>query len=300
MEDNPVSGIYAILNMKNGKAYIGQAVDIKYRWRMHKNALNGGYHINPYLQRAWNKYGEESFAFNVVEECLMDQLNEREIHHIAMHRARGLCYNMTDGGDGTRGRIASNETRQKMSAAKKNMSEETRRKIGDARRGSILSDETRRKMSEAKKGTTFSDESRRKMSEANKRRPPITDETRRKLSEAKKGKRRAPFSDEARQRMSEAAKRRVARIGIVMSDETRRKISETAKGRKPRIGTVVSDETHRKMSEAAKGRVHSEETRKRMSEAKRGKARSPFTDETRKKMSDSAKKRKGAKSLEDV
>ena len=57
-----------------------------------------------------------------------------------------------------------------------------------------MSDETRRKMSEAKKGQILSYETRKKISEAKKDRPSnrkgvtLSEETRRKISEAKKGK----------------------------------------------------------------------------------------------------------------
>jgi hypothetical protein len=51
---------------------------------------------------------------------------------------------------------------------KRNVSEETRRKNGEAHRGKVLSEETKRKLSEANKGKVFSEETRRKLSEAQK------------------------------------------------------------------------------------------------------------------------------------
>jgi group I intron endonuclease len=48
--------------------YIGSAVDIKRRWQDHSSSLQRGVHENPYLQRAWNKYGESAFSFEVVEK----------------------------------------------------------------------------------------------------------------------------------------------------------------------------------------------------------------------------------------
>ena len=70
--------------------------------------------------------------------------------------------------------IYSDETRKKMSEAKKDkkLSEETRRKMSDSHKGKVMSDETRRNMSEAKKGRTFSEEHRRKLSEAKKGKVP--------------------------------------------------------------------------------------------------------------------------------
>ena len=50
-----------------------------------------------------------------------------------------------------------------------------------------MSEETHRKLSEARKGRTLSEEQRRKISESNKRRT-YSDDTRRKMSEVRKGK----------------------------------------------------------------------------------------------------------------
>ena len=97
----------------------------------------------------------------------------------------GILHNMTDGGEGTSGAIISEETRRKLSEAKKGKtrSEETRKKIGEANKNP--SEESRRKMSEAKKGKTLSEETKIKMSEANKNR---SEEHKRNLSESRKGR----------------------------------------------------------------------------------------------------------------
>ena len=50
----------------------------------------------------------------------------------------------------------------------KHLTEETKRKIGEAQKGKTLSEETKRKISEAKKGKTLSEETKRKISEAKK------------------------------------------------------------------------------------------------------------------------------------
>ena len=94
------------------------------------------------------------------------------------------------------------------------MSEETRRKISESKKGkkrAPFSEEHRRKMSEAKKGRTFSEETRRKMSEAKKGKH-RSEETRRKISEAIKGEKHPLFgkhhSEETRRKMSESHKRK--------------------------------------------------------------------------------------------
>ena len=74
--------------------------------------------------------------------------------------------------EAAKGRKLSEETRRKMSEAKRKLperSEEHRRNISEALKGRKLSEETRRKMSEAKKGRKFTEEHRRKISEARKK-----------------------------------------------------------------------------------------------------------------------------------
>ena len=77
-------------------------------------------------------------------------------------------------------------------------------------KGLHISDDTRRKMSEAKKGTYLSEEHRSKISESMKAKnlgKHLSDETRRKMSESRKGKHP---TDETRRKISEALKRRCA------------------------------------------------------------------------------------------
>jgi hypothetical protein len=47
------------------------------RWRGHLIALRAQKHINKYLQRAWNKYGECNFEFSIIEQ-IDEGLLERE------------------------------------------------------------------------------------------------------------------------------------------------------------------------------------------------------------------------------
>ena len=73
-------------------------------------------------------------------------------------------------------------------------SEETRKKMSEAKKGKKLSEEHRKKISESQKGENhpmygkhFSEETRKKMSESHKGHT-VSEETRKKISEAKKGK----------------------------------------------------------------------------------------------------------------
>ncbi len=71
-------GIYKITNKNNGKSYFGSSKNIEKRWLTHKNQLKNGIHHNIHLQRVWDKYGDDVFSFEVVEECGIDILLETE------------------------------------------------------------------------------------------------------------------------------------------------------------------------------------------------------------------------------
>ena len=61
------SGIYKITNLINKKYYIGSSLDIKRRWKEHRRNLIKNKHNNIHLQKSWNKYGENSFLFEIIE-----------------------------------------------------------------------------------------------------------------------------------------------------------------------------------------------------------------------------------------
>jgi group I intron endonuclease len=71
-------GIYRIKNLVNGKCYYGSSKQIEKRFDRHKRELKNNIHINRVLQRAWDKYGENNFIFEIVEECNINVLLEIE------------------------------------------------------------------------------------------------------------------------------------------------------------------------------------------------------------------------------
>lgn len=75
-------GIYEIRCAVSGKSYVGSSKRIYRRWADHRRDLRKGSHTSPRLQRAWNKHGEENFAFLILEECGRDELFVREQFHI--------------------------------------------------------------------------------------------------------------------------------------------------------------------------------------------------------------------------
>jgi len=93
-------GIYKITNTTNNKVYIGQSQDIVTRLRGHKATLKVNTHFNIHLQRAYNKYGINSFSYETLEECSEDIINERESYWIEFYNSRDRFhgYNIDYGG----------------------------------------------------------------------------------------------------------------------------------------------------------------------------------------------------------
>jgi len=188
-------------------------------------------------------------------------------------------------------------------------SEETKRKMSEARRGrnnprygKKHTEESKNLMSENRKGKnagpdnhnygkTFSAETRKKMSDAMKGRftgkdsphygKPKSPEHRKKLSEAAKN--RPPISEETRIKKSEAWKGdKNPNYGKPLADETKRKLSDGMIGRfpgekNPFYGKKHSDEALSIMREKKTGENHpmygitrSEEVRRKISEGKMG------------------------------
>lgn len=63
----PVMGIYAITHTETGTRYIGSSKDIVHRFSQHKPNLRQGKSGHAVLQRAWSKYGEDAFTFDILE-----------------------------------------------------------------------------------------------------------------------------------------------------------------------------------------------------------------------------------------
>jgi group I intron endonuclease len=131
--------IYKIENKVNGKVYIGQTrVGFSARSYAHRRALNKKEHNNDYLQRAWDKYGEENFVFSVIEECAIDELDTKEIKWIAHYKENGGSYNLESGGN--KNKIPSEYTRAKVSkgvreAFKRPGTVKRLRELAETRRG---------------------------------------------------------------------------------------------------------------------------------------------------------------------
>jgi len=159
-------GIYKITNLINNKCYIGKSNNIKRRFTEHK-IIN--HETNQSLKRAYIKYGINNFTFEVLEECDLESLNEREIYYIEKIKPE---YNRTKGGDGASGHHVSEATRQilreKAKAQWERLSEEQKQLVintqlignrkGVKRPSRKLSEETKQKLREFNLGRKQSKE----------------------------------------------------------------------------------------------------------------------------------------------
>lgn len=91
------SGIYYIQNTVTKQLYIGQSKNLKKRKIRHFSELRHNCHSNKYLQRSFNKYGEKSFEFKVIEYCPPSMLDELEIAYMNMFNVKEHGFNMNDG-----------------------------------------------------------------------------------------------------------------------------------------------------------------------------------------------------------
>lgn len=89
-------GIYKITNNLNGKFYIGQSNDINRRFQEHCTKWQSS---RIPVDLAIHKYGKENFSFDIIEECPLNKLNEREKYWIKTLDAIKNGYNCTEGGD---------------------------------------------------------------------------------------------------------------------------------------------------------------------------------------------------------
>lgn len=146
--------IYKITNLANGKLYIGSTMHkFSKRKSEHLTALRKGYHFNSHLQSAWNKYGEENFIFEILENFQddVDQIKilQRELELINLIIPQYNICKKTAGGK--LGRI---------------LSDEEKKKIGDIHRGKKHSEETIFKIKEARKKQIITEDHKRKISES--------------------------------------------------------------------------------------------------------------------------------------
>lgn len=84
------SGIYIIKNIINDKIYVGSSLNLNSRKYKHFWMLKNGVHDNEYLQNSYNKYGNDSFIFEVVDICDPKNLIIKENEYIDKYKSNLL------------------------------------------------------------------------------------------------------------------------------------------------------------------------------------------------------------------
>ena len=137
-KDNMKSGVIYKITSPSGRYYIGKTVNLNGRLSSYKNHNNKEQRL---IHNSILKYGWENHTFEVLGEFHVNVLSEMEIKFIeeynSFHGKNSLGMNLTLGGDGSTGRVDSNEV--KLKRAQKHI-------------GLKRSDETKKLMSEKKKG----------------------------------------------------------------------------------------------------------------------------------------------------
>lgn len=154
-------GVYKIVNTVNDYFYIGSAVNLKRRKTRHFSELRNQKHNNARLQAAWNKYGESSFTFEVVEYVEDVQLlYDVEDRWLTGHVGKQYCYNIGMAAIspmlGLKGELSPTWGYRH--------TEEAKEKIAAAGRGRPVSEEARAKRSAKLKGREISLEQRVRIS----------------------------------------------------------------------------------------------------------------------------------------
>ena len=135
VEHKDKCGIYLIRNLVNGKVYIGKSNNIYRRIKSHILGLKNksSKHENEHFINSWNKHGENSFEYIILEECEFDKLKEKELYYIieydSLNRTKGYNFRL----DSESGMIPLESTRKKYSEAqlKRFSKQEERNKVSE-------------------------------------------------------------------------------------------------------------------------------------------------------------------------
>jgi len=212
--------IYQIRNVVDGHYYVGSTVDSRKRFWAHRKALRAGTHDCIHLQRAWNKYGEDCFKFEIVEQLdSKGALYPAEQRWLDEHFGQAYCYNVAAHADSPM-RDASPQMRAHLASKTKAWLE----RDGHPRQGATWSSEKREEIRQSRVGKTAGPDHYRYGQT-------VSPEVRAKISATQKGVPKAPGRKVSPQGMAkiraniEAGRSHKHWIGRQHSDESRAKMS---------------------------------------------------------------------------
>jgi group I intron endonuclease len=151
------SAIYSIKNTLTDKFYIGSAINFDSRKNQHLSQLRNNTHGNFKLQKSFNKYGESSFLFNILEHVIdVNLLIKREQYYIDTLLP---FFNIAKIAGSSLGIKRTNEFKKKIGLTKNRLgklaSDETRKNISIAQKKRFENTEEKKRMSLISKGNTF-------------------------------------------------------------------------------------------------------------------------------------------------
>lgn len=269
---NPLNlpGVYIIVNTVSGGIYIGSSVNVRRRWNEHRSSFRKDSNSCVILQSAWNKYGEESFVFAVLQYVdSKDDLHVEEQRYIDKLKPE---YNAQPQVKRPGPRIYSEESKEKIrqSHLGKTLSEEHKQKLREVMTGRQFTPEWIEHLKEAQTRRTITDEQKaefvarmntpeimekRRMAIAGKKR---TTEQREKFSRIQKKKLSDPEKKDAflaqMNTIEVTEKRRITREKIKAEAEYKRIAVKEEKAQKPKVKRSVSPEGRARMSAARLGK----------------------------------------------
>jgi group I intron endonuclease len=159
-------GVYKITS-PSGNFYIGSSVNIRKRWNEHIRSMKNGSHHSNQLQRAADKYGIDSFKFEILEECDVEKETIISLEQKYIDKLKPK-YNSSPTAGSCLGYKWSDDRKTAFSIIKKKLSikhtDESRRKLREARARQISSEiyteSVRSKMSNSAKKRMNSEEGR--------------------------------------------------------------------------------------------------------------------------------------------
>lgn len=176
-------GIYIIKNKINNKVYIGQSKKLSQRYAGHIRRIKTKTHHNEILQRAFEKYGIDSFEYDILEEVLDDSLlNEREKYWIDFHGGinNENVYNLKDPllneySDYVRSKLSKTNSGENNPNYGHEWTEEMKQKASDRKKGKTWEElygedkakEMKKNASKSQEGRTHSEETKEKIREHN-------------------------------------------------------------------------------------------------------------------------------------
>lgn len=162
-----MNAIYKIRNVVTDAFYIGSTTNHKLRFDSHRRRLRKGTHQSKKLQAAWDKYGEDCFKFEILEQLKeASELRDVENRWLTAWHGTDTCYNeSSDACAPMRGRKHSDEVKAKC------VNKVIRKGALHYRFGKTLSDEVKKKIGDTQRGQkkgprTISEEGRQKIQAA--------------------------------------------------------------------------------------------------------------------------------------